>query len=141
MLGGTSSTRNLHKSTPTLLANQRKATRVVSKKRLGTPIKMKQNFLNTLVDDDEQDATIENLNKEIAELRAKNKNHGSLRNRLIDDEDDEDDLETALLAENFLGELGSSSGSHKDAFEEDYQDILDGDSGASASQSYPIPTP
>ena len=47
------------------------------------------------------------------------------------DDDEEDNFETAIFADIILGELGSSSGSHKDALEEDDQAILDGDSGSS----------
>jgi len=35
------------------------------------------------------------------------------------DDDEEDNFETAIFADIILGELGSSSGSHKDALEED----------------------
>ena len=52
--------------------------------------------------------------------------------KTVSAEDDEDeDFETAIFAEQLLGELGSSSGSHKDAYEDDDHAILDGDSGAS----------
>jgi len=53
----------------------------------------------------------------------------------VDDDDDDDNFETAIFADIILGELGSSSGSHKDILEEDDQTILDGDSGSSDHQS------
>ena len=59
---------------------------------------------------------IKNLTKEIEELRAKRLSHDLYKKNTIDVEDSED-FETAIFAETFLGELGSSSGSHKDAFE------------------------
>ena len=54
------------------------------------------------------------------------------------DDDDSDEFETAIFADTLLGELGSSSGSHKgDPEADDDQAILDGDSGASDSGSRP----
>ena len=53
--------------------------------------------------------------------------------------EDSDDFETAIFADTLLGELGSSSGSHKgdpDEFED--QAVIDGDSGASDSGSRPV---
>lgn len=47
------------------------------------------------------------------------------------EDDDDDDFETAIFADTFLGELGSSSGSHKGDLEDNNDDVLDGDSGAS----------
>lgn len=74
------------------------------------------------------------MTKEIEELRAKRLSHDLYKKTSIDqDFDDDDDFGTAIFAETLLGELGSSSGSHKDEFEDDDGDaaILDGDSGAS----------
>ena len=63
-------------------------------------------------------------------MRAKRLSHEIHRNAAGEEEDD--DFETAIFAETLLGELGSSSGSHKDAEEDDDHDaILEGDSGAS----------
>ena len=77
--------------------------KVISKKRIGTPIKMKHSYLN-----DEQNASyLEDLNKEIRELREKRMQHNTFNQR-INDEDDDDDFETAIFAETLLGELGSS---------------------------------
>ncbi len=73
---------------------------------------------------------IKNLTREIEELRAKRLSH-DLYKKNTAEEDEDDDFETAIFAETLLGELGSSSGSHKDAYEEDDHAILDGDSGAS----------
>lgn len=74
---------------------------------------------------------IRNLTKEIEELRAKRLSHDLYKKNPLDDGDDSEDFETAIFAETLLGELGSSSGSHKDQFEQDDHEILDGDSGAS----------
>ena len=74
------------------------------------------------------------MQKEIEELRAKRLNHDFFKKNTIDDDED-DNFESAFFAETLLGELGSSSGSHKgDAVIEDPdddQDVLEGDSGAS----------
>ena len=74
------------------------------------------------------------MQKEIEELRAKRLNHDFFKKNTIDDDED-DNFESAFFAETLLGELGSSSGSHKgDAVVEDPdddQDVLEGDSGAS----------
>ena len=80
------------------------------------------------------------MTKEIEELRAKRLSHDLYKRSTLED-DDEDDFETAIFAETLLGELGSSSGSHKDAFEDDDNEaVLDGDSGsASARGSRPQP--
>jgi len=104
----------------------------VSKKRLGTPIKVKAGRYNTqtIIDDDEDDDLIKSLTKEIEELRAKRLSHDLYKKATVEDTDEED-FETAIFAETLLGELGSSSGSHKDPFEVDNHDVLDGDSGAS----------
>ena len=52
----------------------------------------------------------------------------------VAEEDEDDDFETAIFAETLLGELGSSSASHKDAFEDEPGDFLEADSGASDRQ-------
>ena len=76
---------------------------------------------------------LQNLTKEIEELRAKRLSHDLYKRSTL--EDDDDDFETAIFAETLLGELGSSSGSHKDAFEEDEQEaVLDGDSGSASAR-------
>ena len=82
------------------------------------------------MDENEDDDLLRNLTKEIEELRAKRLSHDLYKKNTLED-DDSDDFETAIFAETLLGELGSSSGSHKDAEENDDQEILDGDSGAS----------
>lgn len=78
-----------------------------------------------------------NLTKEIEELRAKRLSHNLYKQSTLEDDDD-DDFETAIFAETLLGELGSSSGSHKDAFEEvdDHEEeaVLDGDSGSASAR-------
>ena len=75
-----------------------------------------------------------NLTKEIEELRAKRLSHDLYKRSTLEDDDD-DDFETAIFAETLLGELGSSSGSHKDAFEEDdHEAVLDGDSGSASAR-------
>lgn len=99
-------------SEPGGLKNQRQASvpmlrketpKVVSKKRVGTPIKLKHSYLK-----DEVNASyLEDLNKEIAALREKRLQHSTLHQR-INDEDEDDDFETAIFAETLLGELGSS---------------------------------
>ena len=88
--------------------------------------------------DEEEDELISNLTKEIEELRAKRLSHDLYKKNNLDD-DDSDDFDGDIFAETLLGELGSSSGSHKgdiDALDDD-QAILDGDSGASDSGSRP----
>lgn len=59
------------------------------------------------------------------------------------DEEEDDEFGTAFFTEQLLGELGSSSGSHKDAFEdEDNNGVIDGDSGASdRGSANKAPTP
>lgn len=75
-----------------------------------------------------------NLTKEIEELRAKRLSHDLYKRSTLEDDDD-DDFETAIFAETLLGELGSSSGSHKDAFEDDdHEAVLDGDSGSASAR-------
>lgn len=78
---------------------------------------------------------IQSLTKEIEELRAKRLSHDLYKRSTLDDDDD-DDFETAIFAETLLGELGSSSGSHKDAFEnEDEQEVVvDADSGSASAR-------
>lgn len=79
------------------------------------------------------------MTKEIEELRAKRLSHDLYKKNNLDD-DDSDDFDGDIFAETLLGELGSSSGSHKgdpDALDDDDQAILDGDSGASDSGSRP----
>lgn len=100
-----------------------------NKKRQGTPIKVNRVQSNALADD-EDDELIRSLTREIEELRAKRLSHGFYKKNDVDEEE-EDNFETAFFAETLLGELGSSSGSHKDAFEDDDLDVLEGDSGAS----------
>ena len=66
----------------------------VSKKRLGTPIKFKS---QTILDiDEEEDELIQNLTKEIEELRAKRMSHDLYKKNLVDD-DDSDEFETAIF--------------------------------------------
>lgn len=99
------------------------------KKRLGTPIKVKSSalsesgqLLNTsnmaaMDDADFIDPVLDNLNKEIAELRERRLTHNMYKNaRMIDEDDFEgvNDLDD-LFTETILGELGSSSSSHKQA--------------------------
>ena len=89
---------------------------------------------------------IKNLTKEIEELRAKRLSHDLYKRGTLED-DDEDDFETAIFAETLLGELGSSSGSHKGevaALAEDFHeneeeeaneeamDVVDADSGSAS---------
>lgn len=82
---------------------------------------------------------IQNLTREIEELRAKRLSHDFYKR--VDDDDD-DDFETAIFADTLLGELGSSSGSHKGDLDDSHQDeVLDGDSGASDRQSNPVSAP
>jgi len=111
--------------------------KATSQKRLGTPIKFKRYGgppgIQTIIDDDEDDEMIQNLTKEIEELRAKRLSHDLYKRSTLDDDDD-DDFETAIFAETLLGELGSSSGSHKDAFENDDEHVLDGDSGSASAR-------
>lgn len=57
------------------------------------------------------------------------------KNRTVNVDDEEDNFETDIFADIILGELGSSSSSHKDAMEEDGQAVLDGDSGSSDHKS------
>ena len=128
MLGGslTRSGFTTTKSQPNLYRKQ--PAKPVNKKRLGTPIKVKTMLQPT--EEDEDDELLKNLTREIEELRAKRLSHEIHKNAAEDDEDD--DFETAIFAETLLGELGSSSGSHKDAEEvDDDEAILEGDSGAS----------
>ena len=82
------------------------------------------------MDDDEDDEMIQNLTKEIEELRAKRLSHDLYKNRQAEAEESDEEFETAIFADTILGELGSSSGSHKDAFELDEAE-LEADSGAS----------
>ena len=101
------------------------------KTRGGRPLQQPQPIFDV---DEEDDELIKNLQKEIEELRAKRLNHDFFKKNTIDDDED-DNFESAFFAETLLGELGSSSGSHKgDAVVEDPdddQDVLEGDSGAS----------
>ena len=85
---------------------------------------------------------MQSLTKEIEELRAKRFSRDMYKKTTIEDDDD-DEFETAIFAETLLGELGSSSGSHKDAYEDDddNQAVLDGDSGASDRGSRPSQQP
>ena len=88
---------------------------------------------------------IKNLTKEIEELRAKRLSHDLYKRGTLED-DDEDDFETAIFAETLLGELGSSSGSHKgeaatangalDDFNADEanEDVVDADSGSASAR-------
>ena len=99
-------------SEPGALKNQRQASvpmlrkenpKAISKKRVGTPIKLKHSYLK-----DEANASyLEDLNKEIRELREKRMQHNTFNQR-INDEAEDDDFETAIFAETLLGELGSS---------------------------------
>ena len=78
-----------------------------------------------------------NLTKEIEELRAKRLSHDLYKKNSIED-DDEDEFETAIFADTLLGELGSSQGSHRDPISEldnDNDEPLEADSGASDRQS------
>lgn len=132
---------NTLKSSLQNLARKQNTTsgKATSQKRLGTPIKFKRGSgaasygIQTIIDDDEDDEMIQNLTKEIEELRAKRLSHDLYKRSTLDDDDD-DDFETAIFAETLLGELGSSSGSHKDAFENDDEHVLDGDSGSASAR-------
>lgn len=107
----------------------------MSKKRLGTPIKMKRGAqAQTIIDDEEDDEMIQNLTREIEELRAKRMSHDFYKRA---EDDDDDDFETAIFADTFLGELGSLDGSHKGNLDDNH-DVLDGDSGASDRQPTPM---
>ena len=113
---------------------KRQPAKMVSKKRIATPIKVKGGgYHHTIIDDDEDDGFLQNLTKEIEELRAKRLSHDLYKKNSIEDDDDED-FETAFLADTLLGELGSSQGSHRDPIaenENDNDEPLEGDSGAS----------
>ena len=63
--------------------------------------------------DEFMDPILENLNKEIAELRERRITHNLNKQRLLDDDELDDDFEAAFFTEQILGELGSSSSSHK----------------------------
>ena len=67
------------------------------------------------VGDELNDPFLENLNKEIAELRERRITHNLNKQRMLDDDDLEDDFEAVFFTETILGELGSSSGSHKNS--------------------------
>jgi hypothetical protein len=70
--------------------------------------------VGTGVEDDFMDPILDNLNKEIAELRERRITHNLNKQRFLeDDEDLDDDFEAAFFTETILGELGSSSSSHK----------------------------
>lgn len=129
--GSMSRTFNSVKSMPSL-----KKQPVKTVKRLGTPIKVKRGSVkaSTIIDDEEDDEMIQSLTREIEELRAKRLSHDFYKRA---EDDDDDDFETAIFAETLLGELGSSSGSHKDDLE-DENDVLAGDSGASDRQLTPV---
>ena len=78
--------------------------KVISKKRIGTPIKVKSSYLK-----DEHNASyLEDINKEIRELREKRMQHNTFNNQRISSDDEDDEFETAIFAETLLGELGSS---------------------------------
>ena len=125
------------------------ARHVPAKQRMGTPVKVKRiggpsgaTGIQTINDDDEEDdEMIKNLTKEIEELRAKRLSH-DLYKRSTLEHDDDDDFETAIFAETLLGELGSSSGSHKGdggAFDEladdcENMDVVDADSGSASAR-------
>lgn len=82
------------------------------------------------------------MTKEIEELRAKRLSYDLYKRSTLEDDDD-DDFETAIFAETLLGELGSSSGSHKGdgggAFDEladdcAMMDVVDADSGSASAR-------
>ena len=74
------------------------------------------------------DPILDNLNKEIAELRERRITHNLNKQRFLeDDEDLDDDFEAAFFTETILGELGSSSSSHKNRPQIDIDDDEDED--------------
>ena len=94
------------------------------------------------MEDDFMDPILDNLNKEIAELRERRITHNLNKARLLDDDDFDEDFESAFFTEQILGELGSSSSSHKNQRieidddeeqkgEDDQLTYLSADSGAS----------
>ena len=108
--------------------------KAVSKKRIGTPIKVKPNYAS----EQQNDAYLEDINKEIRELRERRLQHNSF-NAKIQSDDEDDDFETAIFAETLLGELGSSSNSIRNTQEElegtnEELTFLSADSGASDTE-------
>ena len=77
--------------------------KVVSKKRIGTPIKVKPSYHT----EQQNDSYLDDINKEIRELREKRLQHNTFTSKIHSDDED-DDFETAMFAETLLGELGSS---------------------------------
>ena len=104
-------------------------TATTKQKRFGTPIKTRGRPLLTTSKlqedtegegaDAEDDELIKNLQKEIEELREKRLKDDFFKKNTLEDDDEEDNFETAFFAETLLGELGSSSGSHRKAFKDD----------------------
>ena len=62
------------------------------------------NFIDPILDD---------LNKEIAELREKRITHNLNKQRILDDDEFDEEFADAFFTETILGELGSSSSSLK----------------------------
>ena len=111
------------------LPNLMSKTANTKQKRFGTPIKTRGRPLLTTSKlqedtegegaDAEDDELIKNLQKEIEELREKRLKDDFFKKNTLEDDDEEDNFETAFFAETLLGELGSSSGSHRKAFKDD----------------------
>ena len=74
------------------------------------------------MEDDFMDPILENLNKEIAELRERRITHNLNKQRFLDEEEFDDDFEAAFFTETILGELGSSSSSHKNRIQMNLDD-------------------